>query len=321
MRCRTFHTHLIYRVPGLTSQVRNNKKNESLEERLPRIRAFHKNLIYGLQRSKPQRCKKYGRFPPDLVFHMDQVPLPFPRTNAKSMNFKGRSYNRIFASGGSDKRECTLQLTIRAKGKQIVLPELIFAGQGIGISEEELAFYRSLPNVVIRWQRKAWADEKICLEYLETFRWITEELGEVLLGADNLAAQSTAGCRAFMKMLDISPAWTPTECTDCVSPVDHNVGAWFQSFMKQKWDKLIDNDVGLDAEVDDLQHLSTSARRMLLAQWLPDAWDKLNDPEENLLESLIWPAFVQTGFCVAQDGSENSKIKLDGWTGPGFYDF
>jgi hypothetical protein len=309
---------------GLTSQVRSNKKDESLEERLPRIRAFHQSLIYGLQRSNPQRCTKYGRFPPELVFHMDQVPLPFSRTNAKSMNFKGRKYNRICASGGSDKRECTLQLTIRAKGKQIVLPELIFAGQGIGIEDEELEFYRKLPNLVIRWQKKAWADEKIALEYLETFRDSTKDLDEVLLGADNLASQSTPGCRMFMKLMSIFPCWTPTECTDCVSPVDSNVGAWFQLFLKQKWDAFIDQDVdlGIDVDVDDMQHLATSKRRMLIAQWVSDAWDELNDPERDLLSTLVWPAFVETGFCLAKDGSENSKVKLDGWNEEqGNYDF
>jgi hypothetical protein len=50
------------------SACRTNNHKESVEERLPAIRNFHRWLIYGLQRSAPQRCPKYGR-----MYHMDQV--------------------------------------------------------------------------------------------------------------------------------------------------------------------------------------------------------------------------------------------------------
>jgi hypothetical protein len=58
----------------ITSQCRTNKHKLSVQERLPAIRKFHSWLIYGLQRSAPERCPKYGRFPPELMYHMDQVP-------------------------------------------------------------------------------------------------------------------------------------------------------------------------------------------------------------------------------------------------------
>jgi len=57
----------------LTRQCQTNKKHLSLQEKLPSVRKFHSWLIYTLQRSAPQRCPKYGRFPGHSIFHMDQA--------------------------------------------------------------------------------------------------------------------------------------------------------------------------------------------------------------------------------------------------------
>jgi hypothetical protein len=57
---------------------------------------------------------------------------------------------------------------------------------------------------------------------------------------------------------------------------------------------------------------------MLIATWTSVAWAELCDIGK--ANSLIRSAFVDTGFLVAKDGSENGLIKLQGWTGPP-YDF
>lgn len=116
--------------PGVSS-------NQSVVERLPVIRSFHQWLIYGLQRSAPQRCPKYGRFPPHRMFHMDQVPLPFSATRNRTLNMVDEPCEMKEPGGsGSTKRMCSLQVCICAdpnQGQPVAL-EIIFRGTGTRIS-------------------------------------------------------------------------------------------------------------------------------------------------------------------------------------------
>jgi hypothetical protein len=52
--------------------------------------------------------------------------------------------------------------------------------------------------------------------------------------------------------------------------------------------------------------LGDMKKRMLMAKWASEAWTELTETEHHLLRS----AFVQTGFLVAKDGSENHPIEL-----------
>ena len=202
-----------------------NKHKQSLISRLPLIQKFHRWLIYDLQRSMPCRCPKYGRFPPSLMWHMDQSPLPFSANQRRSLNVQGHALSISEGHSGASKRFCTLQITICADPTllNLVNIEIIFRGQGTRLSERELDLYSTLPNVTIRFQRRAWADERIMQDYLINFRHTLASagFGEVLLGMDNHGAQQTPWCRAFMEHFHIVPAFTPANCTDCVSPVDH----------------------------------------------------------------------------------------------------
>jgi hypothetical protein len=63
--------------------------------------------------------------------------------------------------------------------------------------------------------------------------------------------------------------------------------------------------------------ISKAQKRMLIATWTSVAWAELCDPKSPLIRA----AFVDTGFLLAKDGSENKLVKLQGWTGPEDYDF
>lgn len=272
---------------------------------------------------------------------MDQVPLPFFHDNNRTLNPKnsGKQFNRVAQQGNGSlsKRMATLQLCIRAGGGQIIKPWLIFRTQGTRLTAEEIALYATLTNIGITFQPKAWADERISLLWLEYFREQTLDLGEVLLGADNHAPQSTPACRAFMKMFDIVPAWTPTECTDVVSPVDKNVGKYFQTRMAQKWkehadakkaERLEEGNPESDSDSEDSddeysQSITVPQRRMLMAKWLSEVWSEFTSgTDTSTVDTLIVPAFIKTGFLLAMDGSENHLVEMDGWVGePGGYTF
>ena len=64
-------------------------------------------------------------------------------------------------------------------------------------------------------------------------------------------------------------------------------------------------------EIEDAGCAGAMHRRMFMAKWLQDAWLDLILNNRH----IILNAFVETGFLVAADGSEDGKIKLQGWSG------
>ena len=301
----------------ITNQCRTNNHKLTIYERLPKIKDFHRWLIYGLQSSGRQRCQKYGRFPPSHMFHMDQVPLAFSSGRRRTLNRRGKRCQISAPRGSDEKRFCTLQVTICADpDAQIANLELIFRGQGKRLSKEELDFYSSLPNVNVRFQKNAWADEPIIIDYLTAFREKTAHLGEILLGMDNHGSQVTFLSRAVMEYFGIVPAFTPANCTDCVSPVDHHVGQTLKLKISSKFEEAYEADFDHWNKEAKYGGLTDSERRMLVAGWAAEAWSELCSEHKTLLKS----AFVETGFLVAKDGSENHLIKL--WKGgKGMYTF
>ena len=117
------------------------------------------------------------------------------------MNLKGDRMGCQLRQIGSDKRFCSLNITICAEPAltRLVPIEIIFGILG-HISEEEREWYAALKNLRVRWQNKAWADEVVCMAYFQDFRVDTAELGEVLLGMDNHKSQKTVIQQAWMRL-------------------------------------------------------------------------------------------------------------------------
>ena len=212
--------------------------------------------------------------------------------------------------GTDSKRFCTLQVTICAQPDANPCKlEIIFKGKGKRLSEREKAAYAALPNITVRWQEKAWADEGIMLDYLADFREATMHLGEVLLGMDNHGSQRTPNCEIFMELYHIHAAYTPANCTDCCSPVDHHVGKTLKELINNMYSDCYDNNWKQWNEAPANGGLSKEDKRILLAQWASASWTKLTKEYDHLLRM----AFVETGFLVAMDGSEDKLIEL--WKG------
>jgi hypothetical protein len=302
----------------ISEQCRNNKKVIPVAERKSWLQAFHTAWIYGIQWTGIARCPKYGRFPADTIFHMDQVPVQFSGTSKKTYNTIGDRFGcRLGDPTGSDagKRFATLQITIRASGDQICKLEIYFKSDKSDdkIEHDEMAHYTSIPNIRVRFQKKAWADEGVILDYMVDFRTDTKELGEVILGMDRHGSQKTPLVRAFMSWVGIFPLYTPPECTDVVSPCDHHIGRHLQRLLAERYEKEYD----ANQTAWDIHGIETPEKRMLFATWASEAWSDLC--ANNKL--LIHNAFVETGFLLARDGSENGLIKLQNWNAEDPYDF
>ena len=291
---------------SICDRAMTNKKSHSVLERLPIIRQFHRYLIYLLPRmSAVQQCPKYGRFAARNRYHMDQIPMPFVFSSKRTLHFKGATDVPIRHPDGSglEKRQCTLQLTIRAEGPQNIRPMLIFRGAG-HVGRAELQYYESLGSIQVAWQAKAWADRRIMMDWLECF---DEDIGgsgttrpEVMLGMDQHGSQMVDEFLDGMVERNIFGVYTPVNCTDVTAPIDHHVGARLKSIISGLY--VRDFSRNMERWLD---HLTAGERRMYIASWVVEAWDLLKVDGD-----FFKKVFQSTGFCNAQDGSENHLVTV-----------
>jgi hypothetical protein len=249
---------------------RNNKKNSPISERIEDVQDFHRWLLMDLQMSYPQTCPIYGRFAADHIFHMDQVPLPFCLDLERSLSMKGEPvFMQLPGSSGLDKRQATLQITIRAGGRQIIRMAIIFRGKGIVLSETEQACYAELaPYLKVHFQPNAWADGRMMHNWLSDF---VQDLNiggvtrEVLLGMDRHGAQRTASFRDSMNNFSVVPAYTPADCTDVCAPVDHHVGYRMKQLMSGFYHEALEKNADSWNLPPCMGGLSAAERRMHMA--------------------------------------------------------
>jgi hypothetical protein len=318
---------------SITTQAKNNIKAHDQVDRLDAIRDFHRFLIMSLQHSAPQCDPKYGRFSPDRMLHVDQVPLPFASDRGKTLNPRGAKSCRIAGvnTSGLEKRQATLQLWICAMaGHQYVKPTIIFRGGRGPRSKlpwrDEQDLYDTLTNIRVAFQDCAWADAIFCeQEIIQVARDIHAAgiTGEVMIGMDNHSAQRTPAMLALYASLGLVPVFTAANCTDCISPVDHHIGRYIQTHMGRSYRKAVEDNPDIwiasteEQEIADPACRGAKARRMLMAQWLSAAWTELTTDHAHMIDA----AFVKTGFKVAKDGSEDHLIDIQGWSDPTPYTY
>ena len=287
----------------ISRKCRTNTKLTPLALRLPRMQEFVMHSR-ALLKSEPQRCPRYGRFPKVISFAMDQSPMPFGSTSMRTtLHMRGDRNVCIAAAAGDDgSRFCSLQITVCGLGsEQTINIEIIFKGGGKHVDQKERDHYATLHNLTVRWQPAAWADQSIMVAYLIDFRRQTLAAGhgEVLLGMDKHGSQSTPLCKALMELLHIKAIYTPSQCTDHTSPVDHHVTQKLKKLVEARFDATFESIADWE-EVD----LSDQTKRMLIATWVSEAWAHMCEHNHDLFEH----SFVNTGVHTAIDGSEDDNI-------------
>jgi hypothetical protein len=311
----------------LSVQAKNNIKAKDQVDREEEIRKFHKYWLEVVQKSEPRTDGKYGRFKASRIFHVDQVPLTFASPHTRTLNPIGAPSCRVAGpnTAGLEKRQGTLQMYICAdKDKQVVRCAIIFRGTSGVRSKlpwpEERAAYAKLKHLTVYFQEKAWANEKFCEE--DILR-VAADLGkagvhdQVVLGMDNHASQRTPAMLELYSDLGIFPLFTPSDCTDCVSPVDHHCGRFVQAHMAACYKKDLEarREIWMamagdnENDVADPNGSSAMMRRICMAQWADEALEKLLTQNKH----TIHQAFFNTGFLLALDGSEDALMRLQGW--------
>jgi len=295
----------------ISSLCVTNKKSRPIALKEPLLKSFHKWFLRDLQLSlgPPYRCPIYGRFSAASMFAMDQIPLPFVLDNKRTMSEQGQPvFLRVPKGSGLDKRQASIQVCLRAEGEQVVRVALIFRGTGQRIQPQELHFYRQLRHMlVVYFQPKAWADGQIMMKWAEQFEADTAGCvnGEKVLILDRHGAQMLPEFKAMMAMNDTVLAYTPPDCTDCVSPVDKNfsgnikkiIGDFYHADMEENYESWC----------DPLGGLSAWEIRVRLAVWTAAAWAVLRKDA-----AFLRSTFTETGCLIAMNGSENKLIKIKG---------
>jgi hypothetical protein len=174
----------------------------------------------------------------------------------------------------------------------------------------ELSAYAALvQQVSVIFQPKAWADEVVCIAWLDQFQNETSSLGDRLLGMDGHGSQMTSIFRDLMRQYLIHPVYTPPNCTDVVAPVDHHVGRKLKGLIEDFYHAAMAinrdawcNPPGIHGGLEAWE------RRVLMTCWVARAWAIIQSDYQHLLRS----AFITTGFLLAMDGSENNLVKIPG---------
>lgn len=142
-----------------------------------------------MRRSNAVPDRKYGRWMPKQRFNVDQVPLPFVVEQDRTYELSGSKQVWVSQPGsGLDKRQATLQLCIRAEGRQTVKPAIVFRDKG-NVSTQEREKYDK--DIDVYFQPCAWMDSETNMKWTEhTLKnGLKDDSAEKVLFADNVAFQ------------------------------------------------------------------------------------------------------------------------------------
>jgi hypothetical protein len=294
-----------------------NKKDISVEDRLPKVRKWHKRF----QRHVSQGDEEdpiFGRYKPANIMNSDQVPLCIADMMNATYDKRGKSTVRVAVQKNSDKRLATLQISVSLDGcatdiKPQCKPTLIFKGKG-QISQDERDQYDA--RVTVMFQEKAWMDG-------DTFiRWVEGPLsahvallppGKKIMILDNLRAQiSDAGLEA-LRALGVERRLLPAGVTDIIQPIDQNVGVDVKRRMIEILNtRLAEDEEFLGRWVGQAGAVPFTARdrRILLTKILGEAWEGFCKAKDfrrlGLMTGCLMP---KCGVDRAEHGLHDISIK------------
>lgn len=332
---------------NLTLRKRTNAKSKNAELRAPVIRRWHALLRYRQSKGNSEyHDMHWGRWRPEQVFNVDQVPY-CPTTSNTTYDTKGERRIQIANSEASDKRFCTLQLAVRLSNDNTEYPQprlaIIFHGQGKKISKEERNAWD--PRVDVYFQSNAWADTDFCVDYCrKTLAPVFENTlnklkakgqkcaaNGCLLLMDNLSSHVSQDFQTEVRKVGAKPHFLPAGCTDWVQAIDHHGGVTLKNRMQKIMELEFIEDSAFHDEWLGLNgvRFSASKKRIKITKWAAEAWEDMCNPSSP--EYFDWQkAGFSTGSLMSKSGkyipvgcSEPvpvPPIKIDGIPGYSFSD-
>jgi hypothetical protein len=291
----------------VSSQVQTEKKPVSNALKDPILQNFHRETCEIQQgEGLNPRDPVYGRFSPKCIWNIDQIPASIIDAKRHSLNPKGQAcWIANQGAAGLYKRSCTIIMTLRAEGEQIVPPFLLFHGKG-KLSPEIIAELDE-QGIPYAFNKKAWADGATCIQHLKFVAKILKEkcpeAKEHMLYLDGLSAQATIRFIDLALDLSILPVYFPPNCTHLVQPVDHRVAAWFKACWHRLY--LLEQEEKYE-EWDDYQNngsMSTVYQRVTALRWTKLIWEQLKT-----MHGFLSKAFTSTGCLIKLNGEHSIKF-------------
>ena len=286
---------------------------------LQQLQDWHSMLRERLVRtgSSEDYDSKWGRFPPQCRFNVDQVPCPFlSDTNLahhRLAETKTQRKSEASLSSNNDmlnKRQCVLQICCSPEGPQPRLG-IVFCDPGKAITEDEIASWH--PDVDVYFQENAWVDSKVAVEWVEkTLKQATSHLNRFVLFADNLTGQVGSEFKQAVKNNSGVVWYGPPNASGLWQPIESGYGKMLQQLMEQELHKWLDDVEHVQRWYGNENSYSAKERRILIIHWAGEAYRRLIREEYDRFRRKIW---FKTGCLITADGSDDEKIKPNGLTG------
>ena len=304
---------------GMSLRRKSNSRAESVLVRLPKIKRWHARLRRRLGRGPAERLDpKWGRWLPEDRLHADQVPCNLRAGDGRTYDDTGAV--RVWLAGG--KRFCTLNILARGHNGDPSKPRrgqpklcIIFRGQGKQISEAELAARH--PDVNVRFQPKAWADDELCEDFAAVE--VHEATAEACAAGrrsvaffDNLSGQTTDEHLRNLRRAGCDRHLLPTGSTGELMLIDGGIGARLKNLIGEEIDTWLEQPGHLERWTAGPKDggLHAWEKRSLVTQWAGRAW-------ETLCATYDFEASARSlGLLMTIDGSGDDDIRVQGINEP-----
>ena len=301
-----------YNVRMRTKQRNRAKPRESYREDLMKWHATTRERLVRTAGSSTSYDPKWGYYKPEERFNVDQTPMPFAidvKRTYEIIDPATKKYHKTWIKtpgSGLEKRQCTVQVCTRAAGKQPPVA-IIFRGKGNVRPDEKAAYH---PRVHVYWQDNAWADTEFSVEWTrKTLGPVVEDLDHHVLFADNLTAQTSDEFKAAVRKI-LGIVWYGlANATELWQVVDAGVAQTLKVLTGHSYHAWLDQEENADRWFCHEGKLTASERRILITQWVGDAWDKLCTPQYDNLRLRCWQ---KTGCLITADGSDDDLITPEG---------
>jgi hypothetical protein len=157
---------------GLAFRKPSSFKSLAKSESIRRVRGFWKYLLKILSGQIPIALGQtdtihpiHGRFPFYCRKNKDEVPGVFGDTR-RVISIRGESATSLRVLEGWGDRLCTMVLCAGPAGLETPIG-VIFKGEGLKLPANEFEYYKSLKNIVVFFQTKAWVDTRIEMKLVE----------------------------------------------------------------------------------------------------------------------------------------------------------
>ena len=276
--------------------ARNNlvlRAKTSIAQTLPcdlenKVQPFRQRVNYIRQNSD---------FPYELIANMDETPVYFDMVPSKTVDRKGKKSITVRTTK-AEKRRITAVLSCTASGT-LLPPMIIFKGT----TRRSVRKVSDKDGAVIEFQKKAWMDEKIMLEWIKKIWVVYTKKRPSLLILDCFSAHLTEEVQDLFAQYNTTVIVIPGGCTSVLQPLDVSINKPVKGILRYLWEQYMleqsDTDSGKQGKF-------SPPTKQHIVDWVVEANQKLNSNP-----TVVKKAFLVTGLSNSLGGHEDHLIRND----------